>query len=354
MSENRVLSWMPRAVVFDCDGVLMSTEEYCLLSKVLVLRDHGVEPDADVIASLKGLHYSAAGDALARALGTPERSEACSTEVLAKQRELYRTRPSHALPGALELVRRTSSAMPVACATSSPQDAVEWVLAQAGILPYLVCVTSPTMGFAPKPAPDVYTAAAKSCGVDPSDILAVEDSTSGIRSAVAAGMRVLGVGPDPSSEQLALVDHWVTSLDDPELTAWADGLTAATGRKERTSLRLAMVAQNGKKEAMRAWAAKHEARLARHDLVATAGTAQILRECGLTVRALASGPVGGDLHAAHLVATGEVDLCVFFRDPTVHPAHEADVAALVRLALVHDVPLAQNESTANALLAALL
>jgi HAD superfamily hydrolase (TIGR01509 family) len=231
MSGDSVLSWTPRAVVFDCDGVLMSTEEYCLLSKVLVLRDHGVEPDADMIASLKGLHYSAAGDALARALGTPNRSEACSTEALAKQRELYRTHPSNALPGALDLVLKTSAAMPVACATSSPQDAVEWVLAEAGILPHLVCVTSPTMGLAAKPAPDVYLAAAEACGVEPGDILAVEDSTSGIRSAVAAGMRVLGVGPEPSAEQLALVDHWVTSLDDPDLTTWADGLAAATDRK---------------------------------------------------------------------------------------------------------------------------
>ncbi len=153
MTENRVLSWTPRAVVFDCDGVLMSTEEYCLLSKVLVLREHGVEPDADVLASLKGLHYSAAGDTLARSLGTSASAEECSAQALAKQRELYRTRPSHALPGALDLVKRTSAVMPVACATSSPQDAVEHVLARAGILPYLVCVTSPTMGFAPKPAP---------------------------------------------------------------------------------------------------------------------------------------------------------------------------------------------------------
>ncbi|MFH9266679.1 HAD family hydrolase [Streptomyces sp. NPDC017546] len=221
VSENRVLSWTPRAVVFDCDGVLMSTEEYCLLSKVLVLRDHGVDPDADVLASLKGLHFSAAGQALARSLGTSASAEECSAQALAKQRELYRTRPSHALPGALHLVKQTSAVMPVACATSSPHDAVEHVLAKAGILPYLVCVTSPTQGLAPKPAPDTYLAAAEACAVEPADILAVEDSTSGIRSAVAAGMRVLGVGPEPSSGQRALVDHWVASLDDPELTNWA-------------------------------------------------------------------------------------------------------------------------------------
>jgi len=119
-------------------------------------------------------------------------------------------------------------------------------------------------------------------------------------------------------------------------------------------MRVALVAQNGKKETLRAWASKHEAKLAAHDLVATGGTAQVLTECGLTARALASGPLGGDLHVAHLVATGEVDFCIFLRDPAVHPAHEADVSALVRLALLHDVPLAQNESTANAVLTALL
>lgn len=119
--------------------------------------------------------------------------------------------------------------MPVACATSSPHDAVEHVLAEAGILPYLVCVTSPTVGFAPKPAPDTYLAAAEACAVEPADTLAVEDSTSGIRSAVAAGMRVLGVGPEPSAEQRALVDHWVASLDDPELTDWAQRLALPHG-----------------------------------------------------------------------------------------------------------------------------
>lgn len=119
-------------------------------------------------------------------------------------------------------------------------------------------------------------------------------------------------------------------------------------------MRVALVAQDGKKDMLRAWASKHAETLTGHDLVATGGTAQVLSECGLAARVLASGPLGGDLHVAHLVATREVDVCFFFRDPTVHPAHEADVAALVRLALVHDVPLAQNESTANAVLAALL
>jgi methylglyoxal synthase len=114
-------------------------------------------------------------------------------------------------------------------------------------------------------------------------------------------------------------------------------------------MQIVLVAQDGKKNVMREWASQHYEILARHDLVATGGTAKVLAEVGLQARALASGPLGGDLHAAHIVATERPGACIFFRDPAVHPAHEADVSALVRLAILHDVPLAQNLATANAL-----
>jgi methylglyoxal synthase len=117
-------------------------------------------------------------------------------------------------------------------------------------------------------------------------------------------------------------------------------------------MQIVLVAQDGKKPLLRQWADRHRHTLERHDLTATGGTARILAELGLRVRALASGPMGGDLHAAHIVATEQPGACIFFRDPMTWPAHDADVAALVRLAILHNVPLAQNERTADAVLLA--
>ena len=117
-------------------------------------------------------------------------------------------------------------------------------------------------------------------------------------------------------------------------------------------MQIVLVAQDGKKPLLREWATRHRRTLAGHDLTATAGTARVLVELGFTVRALASGPIGGDLHAAHIVATEQPGACIFFRDPMTWPAHDADVAALVRLAILHNVALAQNEQTADAVLAA--
>lgn len=117
-------------------------------------------------------------------------------------------------------------------------------------------------------------------------------------------------------------------------------------------MQIVLVAQDGKKPLLRHWASRHQHTLEHHGLTATGGTARILAELGLSVRALASGPIGGDLHAAHIVATEQPGACIFFRDPMTWPAHDADVAALVRLAILHDVPLAQNERTADAVLAA--
>jgi methylglyoxal synthase len=94
--------------------------------------------------------------------------------------------------------------------------------------------------------------------------------------------------------------------------------------------------------------------LGKERLVATGTTgSRIAERFGLDVRCVASGPQGGDLQIGAMVASGEVKLVVFLRDPlSAHP-HEPDVQALLKVCDVHDVPLATNRATAMLCLSAL-
>ena len=119
---------------------------------------------------------------------------------------------------------------------------------------------------------------------------------------------------------------------------------------ERAGKRVALIAHDGRKEAMVAFVRRHRDRLADLPLVATATTgALIARETGLTVHRCLSGPQGGDLQIGAMVAEGQVQAVVFLRDPlTAHP-HEPDIAALMKVCDTHDIPLATNVATAELL-----
>lgn len=114
---------------------------------------------------------------------------------------------------------------------------------------------------------------------------------------------------------------------------------------------MAMVAHDAKKDDMVQLVRAHKEELAGVDLVATRSTGQFIRErTELPVTLLQSGPLGGDQQIGALVANGEVSAVIFLRDPlTAHP-HEPDVSALLRVCDVHNVPLATNLATAEAVL----
>ncbi len=114
---------------------------------------------------------------------------------------------------------------------------------------------------------------------------------------------------------------------------------------------LALVAHDSKKDDMVQLVKAHREELAEVDLVATRSTGQLVQERGgLPVTLLQSGPLGGDQQIGALVANGEASAVVFLRDPlTAHP-HEPDVSALLRVCDVHNVPLATNLATAEAVL----
>lgn len=114
---------------------------------------------------------------------------------------------------------------------------------------------------------------------------------------------------------------------------------------------LALIAHDGKKAALLAWAIEHKAFLLTRKLVATGTTGALLeREVGLETQKMLSGPLGGDLQIGALVCTGQIEALVFLRDPlTPHP-HEPDISALTKVCDTYDVPLATNLATANWLL----
>ncbi len=116
-------------------------------------------------------------------------------------------------------------------------------------------------------------------------------------------------------------------------------------------LTLALVAHDSKKEDMVQLVKTHREELAGLDLTATRSTGRLIQErTGLTVKLLEGGPLGGDQQVGALVANEEVKAVIFLRDPlTAHP-HEPDVSALLRVCDVHDVPLATNLTTAEAVL----
>ncbi len=116
-------------------------------------------------------------------------------------------------------------------------------------------------------------------------------------------------------------------------------------------LALALVAHDSKKEDMVQLVKAHKESMVELDLVATRGTGKLVQQrTGLPVTLMQSGPLGGDQQIGALVANGEVNAVIFLRDPlTAHP-HEPDLSALLRVCDVHNVPLATNLATAEAVL----
>ncbi|MEM1286927.1 MAG: methylglyoxal synthase [Pseudomonadota bacterium] len=121
---------------------------------------------------------------------------------------------------------------------------------------------------------------------------------------------------------------------------------------QKPSLALALVAHDAKKAAMVEFAMRNADTLSAHRVVATGTTGSQVKRAAPTVpiTELKSGPLGGDQQIGAMIAEGQVDALFFFVDPLSPMPHDVDVKALMRLALVYDVPMALNPATAEALL----
>jgi HAD superfamily hydrolase (TIGR01509 family) len=204
------------AVVFDMDGVIVDSEQVWDDVRELYTRETGGTYTESATRDMMGMSSSEWSRYMAETLGVPGTPEEINQAIVERMLERYGEAPP-LIPGAVEAVRRLAAQLPLAIASSSNPELIEVVLRAAGIRELFVVVVSSQEMPRGKPAPDVYLEAARRLGVDAVRCAAVEDSHNGIRSAKAAGMRVI-VFPNlhfpPDDEAMAQADVVIHSLDE--------------------------------------------------------------------------------------------------------------------------------------------
>jgi methylglyoxal synthase len=119
--------------------------------------------------------------------------------------------------------------------------------------------------------------------------------------------------------------------------------TTMTERKK-----IALIAHDNKKNDLLEWARYNKGSLSKHELFATGTTGQlIIDELGLDILKFKSGPLGGDQQVGAQIVEGKIDFLIFFWDPLEQQPHDVDVKALLRIAVVYNIPTACNRSSAD-------
>ena len=217
---------MIAGVVFDLDGVIVDSERLWDAVREGLARERGGRWSDRAQSDMMGMSSPEWSRYIAEDLGVALDPAAIGREVLARMA----ARLAEAVPvvdGAVEVVRTVAGRWPLGLASSSNRPLIDLVLDRLGLAgSFRVTVSSEEVARG-KPAPDVYLAAADRLGVAPAACAAVEDSGNGLRSATAAGMRVVAV-PNrrfpPAPELLAAADAIVADL--PELPATLARLAA--------------------------------------------------------------------------------------------------------------------------------
>ncbi|HEX2105474.1 MAG TPA: HAD family phosphatase [Solirubrobacteraceae bacterium] len=201
---------MPAAVIFDNDGLTLDTEHTWTRAETALYARYGTRFTLDHKREMLGTSGAKSALSMERHLGQPGRGR----ELNAELRELVHAELDGAgvtpMPGVLELISALRErAVPLGMATNSGREFATRALRGAGILDCFDAVVSAEDVARPKPAPDVYLAAAAALGADPAACVALEDSETGVAAARAAGMTVVGVPSFPGIDLAAA--HLVAS-----------------------------------------------------------------------------------------------------------------------------------------------
>jgi HAD superfamily hydrolase (TIGR01509 family) len=198
---------MPAAIIFDLDGVIMDSEQRWNGAKEALVRETGGRWRDEAPSVMMGMSSSEWAAYLRDDLGVPMDVGAISRDVVRRMEDGYREELP-LLPGAGEAVRSLADRWPLGLASSSNREIIDLVLELTGFgEAFRVTVSSEEVERG-KPAPDVYLEAARKLEVEPAACVAIEDSSSGLRSAHAAGMTVIAVPnphypPEPDALELA-------------------------------------------------------------------------------------------------------------------------------------------------------
>jgi HAD superfamily hydrolase (TIGR01509 family) len=216
------------AVVFDLDGVLVDSEHVWDEVREELAHERGGRWHDRAQADMMGMSSTEWARYMHDVIGLEEPPDEINAEVVRRMRRRY-DEALPLLPGAVEAARRLAAAFRLGLASSSNRPLIDAVLAATGLDEVFEVTVSSEEVPRGKPAPDVYLEAARRLGVEPARCAAVEDSANGIRSAHAAGMRVLAI-PNPRypppEDALALADDVLVSLD--ELTVGMVGGQASS------------------------------------------------------------------------------------------------------------------------------
>jgi HAD superfamily hydrolase (TIGR01509 family) len=194
------------AVVFDLDGVLVDSERMWDEVRQAFATAHGGTWLPDSTRAMQGMSTPEWASYLVETVGVRLTPAEAASGVVDEMAARYAQGPP-VIDGAVDAVRAVAARYPVAIASSSPPVLIRVFLESTGLSSLVPVALSSEQTGAGKPAPDVYLAAARELGVAPAACAAVEDSTNGLRAAIAAGMAVYAIPnphfpPDPT-----VLDH---------------------------------------------------------------------------------------------------------------------------------------------------
>lgn len=205
---------MTHAVVFDLDGTLTETEPVWDEVRRGLAADAGVPWPQDASTRMMGMSTQQWSTYLVETVGLPVTPPEAAALTIGAMQQHYRE-GVELLPGAPDVIHRLGAVWPLGVASSSPRVLIDAALDTMGVAHLVSASVSTEETGHGKPAPDVYLEVCRRLGVEPGDAVAIEDSPAGIRSAKAAGMKLIVVPPrfhPPGEDDLALADVVLASL----------------------------------------------------------------------------------------------------------------------------------------------